>query len=203
MASELLLTPLQELKVLQHQIPAHGLLIPNTSLQRKPLLIYKAAFHTPPPPPQNPTTTTTTTTTSSSIASAIETHLSRIGIVVPQWRFTMYSTSHFHSTTHEVLAVCHGRARLCFGHEENPGRVESVLERGDVIVIPAGVSHRLLEDLDGGFEMVGSYPEGSGCRRWDMCYGRPGEEGQIAGIRGLGWFERDPVYGDEGPVLGV
>ena len=68
--------------------------------------------------------------------------------------------------------------------------------RGDVVVVPAGVGHRLLEDLDGGFEMVGSYPVGCG---WDMCYG--GEEGVEGRIRALGWFERDPVYGDQGPVL--
>ena len=41
-----------------------------------------------------------------------------------------------------------------------------VLEKGDVIVMPAGVSHKRLEDLEGGFQMVGSYPVGS---NWDMC----------------------------------
>lgn len=112
----------------------------------------------------------------------------------------MYSTSHFHSTSHEVLAVSRGRAKLCFGHEENPERVEPLVEKGDVMVVPAGVAHRLLEDLEGGFEMVGSYPKGAS---WDMCYGREGEEKKVWGIKGLGWFERDPVYGDEGPVLDV
>lgn len=33
--------------------------------------------------------------------------------------------------------------------------------------MPAGVVHRLLEYLDGGFLMVGSYPKG---KSWDMCY---------------------------------
>ncbi|KAK5175523.1 uncharacterized protein LTR77_000662 [Saxophila tyrrhenica] len=103
-------------------------------------------------------------------------------------------------TSHEVLGISSGRARLCFGHEDNPKRVEEVLEQGDVIVIPAGVAHRLLEDLEGGFEMVGCYPRGCS---WDMCYGREGEEAKVKGIGGLGWFERDPVYGDEGPVLEV
>lgn len=82
---------------------------------------------------------------------------------------------------------------------------------GDVIVIPAGVGHRLLKDLSsegnlGKFEMVGSYPRAA--KGWDMCYGRePGDDDAETGaeerIRALGWFERDPVYGDEGPVLGV
>lgn len=175
------LTPLKDLKVLSHQIPAHKL-TPNTSLQHKPLLIYKSCF----PPNTN--------------ASSIERHLKDVSVVTPQWRYTMYSTSHFHSTTHEVLCIASGRAKLCFGHEDNPDRVEQVAEKGDVIVVPAGVAHRLLEDLDGGFDMVGSYPKG---KEWDMCYGRQGEEKKVEGIRGLGWFGRDPLYGDEGPVLDV
>lgn len=130
------LTPLKDLKVLKHQIPAHGL-TPNTSIQNKPLLIYRSAF-----PP------------ASTSASAIEKHFSNVGVVTPQWRYTMYSTSHFHSTSHEVLGIASGKARLCFGHEDNEKRVEEVLSKGDVIVVPAGVAHRLLEDLDGGFEMV-------------------------------------------------
>ena len=76
--------------------------------------------------------------------------------------------------------------------------MECVVRKGDVVIVPAGVGHRLMEDLGGGFEMVGSYAEG---RQWDMWYGRKGEEGRIEGIRGLDWFERDPVYGNEGPVL--
>ena len=77
----------------------------------------------------------------------------------------MYSFDHFHSTSHEVLGVASGKAKLCFGHEENPERVEEVCEKGDVIVMPAGVSHRLLQNLDGGFQMVACYPKGF---NWDM-----------------------------------
>jgi uncharacterized protein YjlB len=78
--------------------------------------------------------------------------------------------------------------------------VEEIVEKGDVVVIPAGVAHRLLEDVEGGFLMVGCYP--GGCS-WDMAYGEEGEEGRIEGIKRLGWFERDPVYGDRGPVVDV
>lgn len=130
------LTPLSDLKVLSHLIPAYQL-TPNTSLQSKPLMIYNSAF---------PAAVT---------ASQIETHVSTIGVVDPQWRYTMYSRSHFHSTAHEVLVIAHGKAQLCFGHEHNPQRVEAVVAKGDVIVMPAGVAHRLLEDLDGSFEMIG------------------------------------------------
>ncbi|KAJ3545454.1 hypothetical protein NM208_g2502 [Fusarium decemcellulare] len=175
------LNPLSSLRVSTHRIPAHSL-IPNCSIQNKPLLIYHSAFQRP------------------ISASKIESHLTTVGVVIPQWRYTMYSTTHFHSTTHEVLCIIHGRARLCFGGEENDGRVEPVVEEGDVIVVPAGVGHRLLEDLDGGFQMVGSYPDG---HNWDMCYGKAGEEKKVDGIKSLDWFQRDPIYGDEGPTIGA
>lgn len=112
----------------------------------------------------------------------------------------MFSQSHFHTTAHEVLCVASGKARLCFGGEENPKRVEPVVEKGDVMVVPAGVAHRLLDDIEGGFNMVGSYETG---RSWDMCYGNEGEEEKVQNIEGLGWFQRDPVYGDQGPCLHV
>lgn len=144
------LTPLKDLKVLRHQIPAHDL-TPNTSLARKPLLIYKSAFLT------------------STSASQTESHLSTVGVVTPQWRYTMYSTTRFHSTSRELLAVSRGKAKLCFGHEENEGRVKTVVERGDVIVVPAGVGHRLLEDLTeggGGFEVSCRWGSEMKGQRW-------------------------------------
>lgn len=76
--------------------------------------------------------------------------------------------------------------------------MEEIVSKGDVVVIPAGVCHRLLDDLDGGFQMVGCYP--IGCN-WDMC--EQGDERKAKMIESLEWFKRDPVYGDEGPVLNV
>lgn len=183
-------TSLSSLRVSKHAIPAHNL-IPNTSIQNKPLLHYHGAFL-----PERAT------------ASAIEAHLTAVGVVEPQWRFTMYSTTHFHSTAHEVLCISRGRARLCFGGETNPGKVEAHVAKGDVLVLPAGVGHRLLEDLTeeegggggGGFEMVGAYPKGY---HWDMCYGKKGEEAKVQGIVRLPWFSKDPIYGDQGPALDV
>lgn len=173
------LTSLSVLKVSKFQIPAwKG--SPNTSIQNKPLMIYHQAF-------KNPS------------ASKVESHLRSVGVVDPQWRYTMYSQSHFHSTTHEVLSIASGSAKCCFGHEDNPDRVEPVLESGDVVIVPAGVAHRLMEDY-GGFQMVGSYPVG---KNWDMCYGKLGEEDRIQDISSLGWFDKDPVFGDQGPCLEI
>lgn len=173
------LNPISTLRVSRHLIPAHGL-IPNTSIQQNPLLIYHAAF----PPSATPL--------------AIEKHLSKIDAVVPQWRYTMFPTTHYHSTSHEVLCISNGSARLCFGGEDNEERVEIVVSKGDAMIVPAGVGHRLLEDLQGGFEMVGSYPPG---KSWDMCYGRTGEEDKTQNIAKLEWFATDPIYGSEGPAV--
>ncbi|KAL6704052.1 hypothetical protein ACN47E_008816 [Coniothyrium glycines] len=172
------LTPLSTLRLSTHHIPSHGL-IPNTSAHGHPLFLYHSAFP------------------ASTSPSVIESHLPANGIS-PQWRYTMYTTSHFHSTTHEILCVFSGRARLLFGGESNPGRVEAEVGAGDAIVVPAGVAHMLLKDHDGDFEMVGGYPKGYS---WDMCYGKDGEENMSEKIKTLDWLKRDPLYGDDGPVL--
>jgi uncharacterized protein YjlB len=73
----------------------------------------------------------------------------------------MYRESHYHSTTHEGLAVFRGNAHLRFGisNDDNVSDgVELNVKFGDVIVIPAGVAHCALTE-SGGFCMVGSYPE--------------------------------------------
>lgn len=208
--TRLTLNPVSSLRVSRHQIPHHRL-IPNTSIQNKPLLIYHSCLP------------------ASATASSIESHLKDVGVVTPEWRYTMYSRTHFHSTTHEVLCISGGNAKLCtppssspdpltvtvptlvlefeglwsnleigFGGEENPGRVEAKVQKGDMIIVPAGVGHRLLDDFDSGFEMVGGYPKG---KQWDMCYGAEGEEEKVKSIGQLGWFGKDPLYGDEGAAI--
>ncbi|KAA8651816.1 cupin domain-containing protein [Aspergillus tanneri] len=170
-----------DVRTTSRQIPKWGH-IPNTSIQSKPLMIYHKAFDASP--------------------DDLAAHFEEVGEVIPQWVYTMYSETHFHSTTHEVLGVVSGRARLCFGGEKNPYRFEPTVEKGDLIIIPAGVGHRLLEDLDKGenFEMVGAYPRG---KQWDMCYGKPGEERKIRHIEELEWFHGDPLFGADGPVMHV
>ena len=65
------LTLLKDLRVSSYQIPSFDR-IPNTSIQDKPLLIYHSAFHP------------------GISASVIESHLSSVSVVQPQWRYTMY-----------------------------------------------------------------------------------------------------------------
>src|SRR5436305_11249240 len=57
------------------------------------------------------------------------------------WRNGIYNFHHFHSTTHEVLGIYQGSAKVQFG---GPKGVTLEVRAGDVIVIPAGVAHKNL-----------------------------------------------------------
>jgi uncharacterized protein YjlB len=84
------------------------------------------------------------------------------------WRDGVYTFRHYHSNTHEVLGVFQGRAVLELGGDGG-GKFE--VSPGDVIVIPAGVSHQLLKSSED-FQVVGAYPNG---RDPDLLRGEPGE----------------------------
>lgn len=117
-----------------------------------------------------------------SSASQIEAHISKLGWQ-PAWRYGMYKQAHYHSSTHELLAVFRGNAEILLGGsdelassvaasggndevKEGEGEAHKVikLEMGDALLLPAGYSHRALRDSDG-FQMVGSYPDGAA--QWD------------------------------------
>ncbi|WVQ96937.1 hypothetical protein IAU59_004046 [Kwoniella sp. CBS 9459] len=182
-------TPLSSLDVSKYYIPAYRN-FPNTSLRPYPLLIYKQAFDR---------------TSADFNASAIESHLRRVGVVEPAWKYTMYQQHHYHSNTNEVLVVFSGKAKLCFGGAaDNEHRIEVEAERGDAIIIPAGVGHALLREqaTDDGerYQMIGCYPTGSA--NWDMCTGEKADkDDKWRNIENVGWFDRDPIYADEGPVV--
>lgn len=74
----------------------------------------------------------------------------------PAWRYHLYDFHHFHTTAHEALGVFRGHAKARLG---GPSGIDIVLEKGDVLVLPAGVGHKSLEASDD-FCMVGAYPEG-------------------------------------------
>ena len=72
----------------------------------------------------------------------------------------IYTYGHFHSTTHECLCCAAGWIDLrLFGE----GGAETRMNTGDVIVMPAGVSHAMRACSDDNV-MVGGYPDG---RDWD------------------------------------
>ena len=110
------------------------------------------------------------------------------------WRNGVFPYHHYHSTSHEVLAVYSGWAVVLFGGE--PGSQVEV-SPGDVVVIPAGVGHKLIR-ASGDFSVIGGYPQG---RSWDMCYGKP-EERPAADrrIAEVPLPQTDPVTGPDGPL---
>ena len=108
------------------------------------------------------------------------------------WRASVYPFHHFHSNTHEVLGAFAGEALLQLGGKHGP---EVNLRAGDVMVIPAGVAHRKLQEADG-FQVVGAYPEG---REPDMQRGlESARESAVSAINDVPMPEADPVFGTEG-----
>ncbi len=77
------------------------------------------------------------------------------------------------------------------------GEVVAV-DAGDVVVIPAGVGHKL-ERGSGDLLVVGAYPEG---RAYDLKRGDPGERAQVlANIAAVPLPTTDPLTGAEGPLV--
>ena len=94
-----------------------------------------------------------------------------------------------------MLGVYQGNATVNLGGEGGP---ITKLWPGDVIIIPAGVSHKNL-GASPDFGVVGAYPEG---QEADMHYGKPEERAKVeANISNLPIPERDPVQGGNGPLL--
>ena len=86
------------------------------------------------------------------------------------WRYPgIYRYGHFHSTTHECLGCASGWMEIeIFGKGGETGEDGSAgplvrLEAGDVVVMPAGVSHAMTGNSDDNL-MIGGYPDG---RDWD------------------------------------
>ena len=112
----------------------------------------------------------------------------------PSWRNGVFPYHHYHSTAHETLGVYSGRGVVLFGGDKG---VEREVTAGDVVVIPAGVSHKLIEESEG-FRVVGAYPSGQSP---DMNYGKRGERPRTdRTIAGLSLPEADPAYG-RGPLI--
>lgn len=110
------------------------------------------------------------------------------------WRNGIFSYHHFHPTTHEVLGAARGWARVQLGGSEGP---ERKIEHGDVLVLPAGVGHCLL-DSGGRFLVVGAYPGG---RSWTVERTYSGSLEEVRGtLREVPLPEADPLYGRGGPL---
>lgn len=111
------------------------------------------------------------------------------------WENGIHDYDHYHSTTHEVLGIISGSARVQFG---GPSGVTLLLNEGDAVIIPAGVAHKALDVYDD-FSCIGAYPEG---HNYDMNYGHEDEfEKAMKRIKSLPLPQTDPVYGKGGPLI--
>ena len=111
------------------------------------------------------------------------------------WVNSIFDYHHYHSTAHEVLAICGGWAEVCFGGEHG---ITLTLAAGDAVVIPAGVAHKSLR-AGNDFVVVGAYPRGQ--EGYDMCRGKREERLQAdKNIVGVPVPESDPLYGAGGPL---
>lgn len=110
------------------------------------------------------------------------------------WVNGIYSYHHYHSTTHEVLAVLSGSADVKMGGEQGE---EIAISAGDVIVIPAGVGHCNICS-SGDFQVVGAYPDG---RSYDLCTGKADERPEVSqNIRDVPLPDLDPISGEKNPL---
>jgi uncharacterized protein YjlB len=72
------------------------------------------------------------------------------------WVNGIFDFHHFHSTSHEALAIVSGTATVELG---GPQGQAFEVNAGDVLVLPAGTGHRRATARNG-FTVVGAYPAG-------------------------------------------
>jgi len=108
------------------------------------------------------------------------------------WVNGVFDFHHFHSTSHEALAVVAGGATLELG---GPQGESFDLGPGDVLVLPAGTGHRRAT-ARAGFTVVGAYPRGQ--ENYDLLRGDDPAEVEAARrrIEALGPPPQDPVGGE-------
>jgi uncharacterized protein YjlB len=110
------------------------------------------------------------------------------------WRGGIYDFVHYHSRTHEVLAVARGKVRLQFGGPK--GRIVEA-KAGDAAVLPAGTGHQCLSASDN-FLAVGAYPPAG---VYDECKNIEQRKRAKVTIRKTKRPTADPIYGADGPLL--
>jgi uncharacterized protein YjlB len=112
------------------------------------------------------------------------------------WRNGIHDFLHFHTRTHEVLAVARGQTRVQFGGAKGK---TMTLTAGDVVVLPAGTGHRRVAP-GADLLVVGAYPpEG------DYDQPQPDEVDHAAAARCIAKVavpKSDPVCAD-GPLCAL
>jgi uncharacterized protein YjlB len=111
------------------------------------------------------------------------------------WENGIYNFHHYHSNTHESLAIAEGSAQVILG---GPDGKKVEIKAGDIIIIPAGVGHKCLSASED-FSCVGGYPEG---KDYDIKGGKESElPSALKHIHEVPLPATDPVYGNEKLIL--
>jgi uncharacterized protein YjlB len=162
-------------RILAHHLAASGA-IPNHP--RWPLLVYPAAVAIEAADP----------------ATVFEELFDRNGWPAA-WRNGIYRFHHFHCYAHEALGVYSGEVTAQFGGDDG---IVITARPGDVIVLPAGTGHKKLSSR-GALGIVGAYPAG---QRPDLCTPLTSNlQRSTAAIVRVALPQRDPVYGEGGPLF--
>lgn len=142
------------------------------------LIVYKGAFHLLPEDPAE------------SIKQVFKRHK-----WTNCWQNGLDNSPHYHSTAHQVIGIYCGTAKIQFGGSKG---VIVEVNRGDALIIPAGVAYKNLECSED-FNCIGAYPEG---QEPDFNSGLKGERPLVdENIRNVKLPIADPVYGDSGSVM--
>jgi uncharacterized protein YjlB len=107
----------------------------------------------------------------------------------------IFKYHHYHSVTHEVIAILKGETSLMLGGDHG---VRVDIKKGDVLLIPAGVAHKNLGDQNQ-VKCLLAYPNGMS---YDMKYGEQGERPRTDdNIKHVPMPTYDPVFGAEGALF--
>ena len=111
------------------------------------------------------------------------------------WRNGLYTFHHYHSKTHEALAIYRGWVEVQLG---GPTGDVVKLQQGDVAIIPAGVAHKNIKQSSD-FSILGAYPEPL---YPDMMYGKAEELASAKyNISQVPLPKKDPLFSKEETLI--
>ncbi|TPN81137.1 hypothetical protein FJ987_09865 [Mesorhizobium sp. CU2] len=115
----------------------------------------------------------------------------------PDWysKMGLYPKHHFHSDAHELIGFASGAQTGRLGGD---GGVDVELEKGDVVVIPAGVGH-LGIGISDDILAIGAYPLGYGIRDFRLCEASEFAEA-FRKVQQVPVPPTDPFLGATGPL---
>lgn len=111
------------------------------------------------------------------------------------WTNGIFDFHHYHSNSHEALAVVKGSATVLLG---GPQGKKLTVNEGDVVVLPAGTGHKRI-DSSHDFKVAGAYPDGM-----DYNTKTTNSEDRLQAMDDIKMVpspKQDPVFGEGGPLF--